>query len=150
MKKDIRYVPTPKAVVEGMLDLCKLGPEDFLIDLGSGDGRIPIEAGVRGAQARGIDIDRSLLRRSEYNAREAGVSARVQFYWGNLFSADVSEATVVTLYLRHRINMDLRPKLLSELRPGTRIVSHSFEMGDWEPEREVEVETKLLYLWTVP
>lgn len=150
MRKDIRYVPTPPKVVEAMLDLAQLTPEDYLIDLGSGDGRIPIQAGLRGARAQGIDIDPSLARRSDYNAMEAGVTSLVDFQVGNFFDADLRGATVVTLYLRHAINLALRPKFLEELEPGTRIVSHSFEMGDWEPENEIEVETKFLYLWIVP
>lgn len=150
MRKDIRYVPTPLDVVEAMLDLASLTSADYLIDLGSGDGRIPIRAGLRGARARGIDIDPSLVRRSDYNAMDAGVKSLVDFQIGNFFDADLTGATVVTLYLRNTINRDLMPKLLSELQPGTRIVSHSFDMPKWAPEQEVEVSTKLLFLWIVP
>jgi ribosomal protein L11 methylase PrmA len=150
VKKDIRYVPSPLGVVKGILDLAGLAPQDYLIDLGSGDGRIPIQAGLRGTRARGIDIDPSLVRRSDYNAIEAGVQSLVDFQIGNFFEADISLATVVTLYLRGVVNRQLKPKLLSELKSGSRIVSHSFEMFDWEPDQEVEVETKNIYLWFVP
>lgn len=150
MKKDIRYVPTPLHIVNAMLDLGELRPDDFLIDLGSGDGRIPIQAALRGARARGVEIDGSLARRSQYNAMEAQVDHRVEFLVEDMFRADISEATLLTLYLRHEVNAALQPKLQNELKPGTRIVSHSFCMVDWEPDQEIEVDTKLLFLWTVP
>jgi ribosomal protein L11 methylase PrmA len=149
MRKDIRYVPTPLTVVNGMLDLGRLQENDFLIDLGSGDGRIPIQAGLRGARARGIDIDPSLVLRSSHAAQKENISSRVEFQVGDLFRADLSEATFITLYLRHTVNAMLQPKLENELRKGTRIVSHSFCMVDWEPDLEIEVEAKLLFLWTV-
>lgn len=150
MKKDIRYVPTPLHIVNAMLDLGELRPDDFLIDLGSGDGRIPIQAALRGARARGVEIDGSLARRSQYNAMEAQVDHRVEFLVEDMFRADISEATLLTLYLRHEVNAALQPKLQNELKPGTRIVSHSFCMVDWEPDQEIEVDAKLLFLWTVP
>lgn len=150
MRKDIRFVPTPPAVVEAMLDLAELTPSDFLLDLGSGDGRIPIQAGIRGVRARGVDIDLSLVSRSDHNAIGAGVTHLVDFMVGDLFRVDLSMATVVTLYLGGSINKRLRPRLENELKPGTRIVSHSFDMPGWEPQRFVEVETKFLFMWTVP
>lgn len=150
MKKDIRYVPTPLHIINAMLDLGQLRPDDFLIDLGSGDGRIPIQAALRGARARGVEIDGSLARRSQYNAMEAQVDHRVEFLVEDMFRAEISEATLLTLYLRHEVNAALQPKLQNELKPGTRIVSHSFCMVDWEPDQEIEVDTKLLFLWTVP
>ncbi|HIB66009.1 MAG TPA: SAM-dependent methyltransferase [Phycisphaerales bacterium] len=150
MKKDIRYVPTPLHIVNAMLDLGELKPNDFLIDLGSGDGRIPIQAALRGARARGVEIDDSLARRSQYNAMEAQVDHRVEFLVEDMFRAEISEATFLTLYLRHTVNAALQPKLQNELKPGTRVVSHSFCMVDWEPDQEIEVDTKLLFLWTVP
>lgn len=149
MKKDIRYVPTPMSVVHGMLDLGGLHQDDFLIDLGSGDGRIPIQAGLRGTRARGIDIDPDLVRRSFYAAQQEKVSSLVDFEVGDLFRANLTEATIVTLYLRHHVNALLQPKLQNELAKGSRVVSHSFCMVDWEPDFEIEIDTKLLFLWTV-
>ena len=150
MQKDVRYVPTPPAVVQAMLDLAQVTPADFVVDLGSGDGRIPIQAGLRGVRARGIDIDLSLVSRSDHNAIHAGVTHLVDFVVGDLFRVDISEATVVTVYLGGSINRRLKPRLLSHLKPGTRIVSHSFDMPDWEPDKFLEVETKFLFLWVVP
>tara|TARA_Y100000815_G_C13101244_1_gene409523 strand:+ start:219 stop:671 length:453 start_codon:yes stop_codon:yes gene_type:complete len=149
LKKDIRYVPTPLNIVERMLDLARLKNDDFLIDLGSGDGRIPIQAARRGARARGIEIDPCLARRGEYQAIHEELSHLVDFYVQDLFEANLTEATVVTLYLRHWINASLQPKLQNELKEGTRVVSHSFCMVDWEPDVEIEFDTKLLFLWTV-
>lgn len=149
MRKDIRYVPTPYPIVDAMLELAGLTSSDFLIDLGCGDGRIPIRAALAGARSRGIDIDQSLVRRSVYNAMSAGVSEKAEFLVGDLFQADLREATVVSLYLRHKTNAELQPKLQNELKAGSRVVSHSFCMVDWEPEAEIEVETKLLFLWVV-
>jgi len=149
LRKDIRYVPSPLTVVQGMLELGQLTSNDFLIDLGSGDGRIPIEAARLGARARGIEIDPSLVKRSRHHAEVAGVASQVEFRQQDMFAADLSEATIVTLYLRDKVNASLQPKLQNELRPGTRIVSHSFCMVDWEPDVEIEVDTKLVLLWTV-
>lgn len=147
MKKDIRYVPSPPAVVEGLLGLARVGPGDVLHDLGSGDGRLVIAAALRGARAIGTEIDPRLVERSRAHAAEAGVEA--EFRQGNFFDADLSGVTVVTLYLLTHLNMALSTKLRQELRPGSRIVSHSFAMGDWEPDEVIEVETKLLHLWVV-
>jgi 16S rRNA A1518/A1519 N6-dimethyltransferase RsmA/KsgA/DIM1 with predicted DNA glycosylase/AP lyase activity len=149
MRKDIRYVPTPHNIVEGMLDLGRLQDDDFLIDLGSGDGRIPIQAAVRGTRARGVEIDPDLVRRSLHSAHRENVSSQVEFLVGDFFRANLSEATIVTLYLRHSVNVSLQPKLQNELKKGSRVVSHSFCMVDWEPDREIEVDTKLLFVWTV-
>ena len=142
-------MPTPLNIVERMLDLARLKNDDFLIDLGSGDGRIPIQAARRGARARGIEIDPCLARRGEYQAIHEDLSHLVDFYVQDLFEANLTEATVVTLYLRHWINASLQPKLQNELKEGTRVVSHSFCMVDWEPDEEIEFDTKLLFLWTV-
>lgn len=150
MKKDIRYVPTPPLVVEGMLDLAQLGPEDVLYDLGCGDGRLVIGAARRGARGVGIDIDSRLVARSIQNAESAGVSDRVSFQVGNFHTCSLEGATVVTLYLRGPINRALLPRLLDELNPGTLLVSHAFEMGDWEPEKTVELDARFLYRWRVP
>ena len=138
---DIHFVPTPEEVVEAMLRLADVGKDDVVYDLGSGDGRIPITAARRfGARGVGIDLDPKLVAQATRSAQDAGVGDRVRFIEGDIFEADISGATVVTLYLLSSINERLRPKLLKELRPGTRIVSHQFRMGDWQPEREIVVD----------
>lgn len=149
---DVRYEPSPHSVVRAMLDLAKVTPADVVYDLGSGDGRLPIAA-VRdfgAARAVGIDIDPALVAQSRQNAREAGVSGRVTFRNEDLFEADFSEATVVTLFLYPDVNMKLRPKLLSTLRPGTRVVSHWHSMEDWRADQTLWVEGRPLYLWVIP
>jgi ubiquinone/menaquinone biosynthesis C-methylase UbiE len=149
--RDVPYVPTPEPVVEKMLELAKVGPDDFVYDLGSGDGRIVITAAKKyGARGIGVDIDPQRVLEARDNAKAAGVSDKVEFREGNLFHVDLRDATVVTLYLLQSINMQLRPKLLSELKPGTRIVSHSFDMGDWEPLETATVEGRKVYYWVVP
>lgn len=149
---DVIYVPTPQPVVDAMLELARVGPDDILYDLGSGDGRIPVTAAKEfGIRAVGIDINPARIQEANANAEEAGVTDRVTFIEGDLFEANISEATVVTLYLLQSLNVRLRPKLLSELRPGTRIVSHAFDMANaWEPEETREVDGATIYLWTVP
>ena len=149
---DVIYVPTPQPVVEAMLRLAEVGPDDVLYDLGSGDGRIPVTAAQQfGIRAVGIDINPVRIREANANAEEAGVTDKVTFIEGDLFDAHISDATVVTLYLLQSLNVKLRPKLLSELRPGTRIVSHAFDMAnEWEPEQTEEVDGSMIYLWTVP
>lgn len=146
---DVIYVPTPEPVVKAMLDLAKVKPGDVLYDLGCGDGRIVIAAAKRGARATGVDIDPERLREARANAREAGVEDKVTFVEGDLFKVDFSDADVVTLYLLPDLNLRLRPKILA-LRPGTRIVSHSFDMGDWKPEVTEHVDNRTVYAWTVP
>ena len=149
--RDVPYVPTPEKVVERMLEVAKVGPNDVVYDLGSGDGRIVIAAAKKhGARGVGIDIDPERIREARDNASRAGVGSRVEFRQGDLFDANISEATVVTIYLLSGINMKLRPKLLAELKPGTRIVSHAFDMGDWKPQKEIEAAGTTLYLWVVP
>lgn len=124
---------------------------DVVYDLGSGDGRIPIMAAKKyGARGVGIDIDPVRVREAEHNARAAGVTERVRFIEGGLFEADLREATVVTLYLLPDLNLRLRSRLLRELKPGARIVSHSFDMGDWEPEKIVRLGKNTIYYWVVP
>jgi len=148
---DVIYVPTPKEVVEGMLKLAKVSRNDVVYDLGCGDGRIVIAAARQfGARSVGIDIDPIRVREAAENIRLAGVGDRARVIEGDLFATDVSEATVVTLYLLSRLNLKLRPKLLKELRPGTRIVSHAFDMDDWKPQRAESVGSSRIYLWTVP
>jgi amino acid transporter len=148
---DVPYLPTPPAVVDAMLDLAGLDGDGLLYDLGSGDGRIVIAGATRcGARGVGIEIDPALVRQSVANARNAGVTDRVRFIRGDLFEADLREATAVTLYLFDEVNLRLRPKLLRELRPGTPVVSHQFGMGDWRPDRTVEIEGRKVHLWIVP
>jgi ubiquinone/menaquinone biosynthesis C-methylase UbiE len=146
------YVPTPEAVVEAMLKAAKVGPNDVVYDLGCGDGRIVVSA-VRDFGAKrgiGVDIDPERIREARENVKQAKVGDRVKIVEGDLFTMDFKDATVVTLYLLPSLNLKLRPKLLSELRPGTRIVSHAFDMGDWAPEQTLQVDGKTVYLWTVP
>ncbi|WNG34342.1 class I SAM-dependent methyltransferase [Archangium minus] len=148
---DVPYVPTPQEVVDDMLAVADLKPGDVLYDLGSGDGRIVVTAaknfGVRGV---GIDINPERIQEAEANARSAGVQELTEFRQQDLFKADIDDATVVTMYLLPSVNNRLKPKLLRDLKPGTRIVSHSFDIEGWEPERIVESEGRTLYLWVVP
>ncbi|QRK13296.1 class I SAM-dependent methyltransferase [Archangium violaceum] len=148
---DVPYVPTPQEVVDDMLAAADLKPGDVLYDLGSGDGRIVVTAaknfGVRGV---GIDINPERIQEAEANARSAGVQELTEFRQQDLFEADIDEATVVTMYLLPSVNNRLKPKLLRELKPGTRIVSHAFDIEGWEPERIIESDGRTLYLWVVP
>lgn len=146
LAKDVPFVPTPEAVVDEMLTLAKVGPDDTVIDLGSGDGRIVIAAAKRGARATGVDIDPERIREANENAKEHGLQDKVKFIQQNLFDADLKPATVLTMYLLPSVNMKLRPKILSELQPGARVVSHAFDLGDWEPDHRQEQ----VYLWIVP
>jgi ubiquinone/menaquinone biosynthesis C-methylase UbiE len=150
-KLDVPYVPTPMEVVNKMLDMGKVGSKDVLYDLGCGDGRIVVTAAKeRGARGVGIDIDPQRIAEANENAQKAGVKDRVQFRVGDLFKSDFSPATVVTLYLLPDINKRLRPQLWQQLKPGTRIVSHAFDMGDeWPPEQTERVEFKTIYAWTI-
>jgi SAM-dependent methyltransferase len=147
---DVGFVPTPQDVVAGMLRLANVKRGDVVYDLGSGDGRIVIAAAKRyGARGVGLDIDPERIEEASRNARAAKVSDRVRFLKQDLFESDLSEATVVTLYLLPRLNLKLRPKLLAELKPGTRVVSHGFDMGDWSPDRTAQVGSTTIYLWTI-
>ena len=149
---DVIYVPTPTAVVAAMLKVAKVGKGDVVYDLGSGDGRIVISAVKDFGAARGIGIDINPIRIQEANdnAKKAAVTDRVRFLNQDLFETNFSEATVVTLYLLPSLNLKLRPKLMAELKPGTRIVSHSFDMGDWAPEQTLDVDGSRVYHWTIP
>ena len=148
---DVIYVPTPPEVVEEMLRIAEVKKGDVLYDLGCGDGRIPVTAAKKyGIRAVGIDIDPERIREATQNAVNAGVSHLVRFRQEDLFKADFHEATVVTLYLLPDLNLKLRPRLWSELKPGTRIVSHQFDMAEWKPEKELELNGRTIYLWTVP
>ncbi|MFC3080047.1 SAM-dependent methyltransferase [Phenylobacterium terrae] len=150
-KPDVRYEPSPHKVVRAMLELAKVGEQDVVYDLGSGDGRIPIAAARDfGARAVGIDIDPKLVARAKDNARKAGVADRVSFRNEDLFAADFSEATVVTLFLYPDVNLKLRPRLLATLKPGTRVVSHMHSMGDWRPQRTIRADGRDIHLWVIP
>lgn len=156
------YVPTPPAVVEAMLKLANVGPDDYVIDLGSGDGRIVLMAATKfRARGKGVDIDPDLVRRASASAREMGIGDRVSFEVQDVLKADVSRATVMTLYLLPGMMVSLQKKLLAELKPGTRIVSHDFTFEQWQPDRTITVETEEKYevtgfwtsdvhLWVVP
>lgn len=148
---DVRYEPSSLEVVVEMLKLANVRRGDVVYDLGCGDGRIVIAAAQKfGTRGVGIDIDPERIREARENARKARVTGRVRFRNQDLFDADISKATVVTLYLLPWVNLRLRPKLWSELRPGTRIVSHSHDMGDWQPEKQIEVDGHTIYYWTIP
>ena len=148
---DVIFVPTPMEVVEAMLKVAKVTKNDVIYDLGSGDGRIPITAAkVYGARGVGIDIDPVRIGEANANAKTAGVTDKVRFLNQDLFTTDISEATVVTLYLLPSLNVKLQPKLLKELKPGTRIVSHAFDIGDWKPEQTLVVDGRTIYFWTIP
>jgi cyclopropane fatty-acyl-phospholipid synthase-like methyltransferase len=155
---DVIFVPTPPEVVKAMLETAKVGKGDIVYDLGSGDGRIAIAA-VRdfgAGRSTGIDIDPQRIREATENLKQAeekmpGISKRVRFLNQDLFTTDISDATVITLYLLPSLNVKLMPKLKAELKPGTRIVSHSFDMmGQWEPEKTVDVNGRQVYFWTIP
>ena len=156
------YVPTPHTVVDAMLELARVGPDDFVVDLGSGDGRIVLTGATRfKANGMGVDIDGELVDLANASARRLGVAERVRFLEQDVLNADVSRATVLALYLLPGMMESLRPKLLKELRPGARIVSHDFDFGEWKPDRSVDVQTpekyditgnwtSVVHLWTVP
>ena len=148
---DVRYVPMPQNVVEAVLELAAVTSQDVLYDLGSGDGRIPITAAVRyGARGVGIEIDTFPLRSAYDNLKKAGVADRVRFLNEDMFEADISEATVVTLFLLPQVNQRLMPKLKRELRRGTRIVSYLYDMGDqWPPDESRDVDGLMIYRWTI-
>jgi SAM-dependent methyltransferase len=148
---EVPFVRTPQPVVDRMLDLADVSADDVVYDLGSGDGRIPITAAEQyGARAVGIEIKPDLVQKARTNAKLAGVADRVTFRQQDLFDADFSDATVVTLYLLPDVNTRLRPLLFEQLAPGTRVVSHGFDMDDWKPDKRVRAEDTYLYLWTIP
>jgi hypothetical protein len=157
---DAPFVPTPQVVVDQMLTMAKVGPADYLIDLGSGDGRIVIAAAKKyGARGFGVDLDGGLVHTAQREAERQGVAARVVFRQMNLFFTDIGEATVLTMYLYPGILMQLRPRLFDRLKPGTRVVSHDFDMGDWAPDERSTVPVpdkpygpprSEVYLWIVP
>ena len=147
--KDVIWVPTPDALVERMLEMAKVTPRDYLVDLGSGDGRTVIAAAKRGVKALGIEYNPDMVKLSVRNAEKAGVQNMAQFVHGDVFATDFSQATVITMYLLSSLNLKLRPTLLN-MKPGTRLVSHAFNMGDWNPDETAEVEGYRAYLWIVP
>jgi precorrin-6B methylase 2 len=148
--QDVRYEPTPMPVVRAMLELARVGPQDVVYDLGSGDGRIPITAAKEfGARGVGIEIDPALLSRAQANARAAGVEDKVEFRLGDMYAADVRPATVVALFLHPQPNLKLRPKLRSDLRPDARVVSYIWDMGDWPADEVRTVNRRRIFLWRI-
>ena len=156
--KDVIWVPTPEALVEKMLDMAQVTPDDYVIDLGSGDGRTVIAAAKRGARALGVEYNPNMVAFSIHNAEIAGVSDKASFVNADLFATDFSDATVLTMFLLPSINLELRPHILT-LNPGTRIVSNTFDMGDWEPDEKAVIEQSdnpceshyhTALLWVVP
>lgn len=149
---DVIYVPTPPEVVDAMLTVANVGRGDVLYDLGSGDGRIPITAAQKYnvTRATGIEINPERISEAQRNLKTAGVGDRVRFRNEDLFEADFSDATVITLYLLPALNVKLLPKLLKEVKPGTRVVSHAFAMGDWKPEQTLDIGGRSVYFWTIP
>ena len=150
-KPDVAYVSTPDFVVERMLDMANVGPGDYVIDLGCGDGRINIAAAKRGAFGHGVDIDPERIKEARVNAEKAGVADKVVFLEENIYNTDFSGATVIAMYLFPSINVKLRPKFLENLKPGTRIVSHDFGMDEWKPDKQIgRMENHAALLWIVP
>ena len=143
------FITTPESIVPIMLDLAAVTASDIVYDLGCGDGRIVIAAGRRGARGVGVDIDDGLIQNARVAARQAGVDDRVRFTRGDLFELDYREATVVMLYLSERLNLQLWPQLKTQLKPGARIVSHRFKMGDIKPERTINIDNRDIYLWRI-
>jgi SAM-dependent methyltransferase len=150
-ERDVRFEPTPDPVVRAMLELAGVGPGDVVYDLGSGDGRIPIAAARDfGARGVGIEIDPALVSRARAGARAAGVADKVTFRRGNMHEANIRDATVVTLFLHPEPNIKLRPKLRAELRPGARVVSYMWDMGDWTPDEKRPAGRYEIFLWRIP
>ncbi len=158
IKQEAPYVATPIEVVRAMLDLGSVGPNDFLIDLGSGDGRIVIIAAKEyGASGFGVDFNQKLIELSKKKAVAEGVERQTEFFTQNIFKTDIRKATVVTMYLLNEVNLELRPKLLNELKPSTRVISHDFHMGEWRPDKMKHLDVprlyqkdSILYLWNIP
>jgi SAM-dependent methyltransferase len=148
---DVIFVPTAFETVIAMLKLAEVSDKDIVYDLGCGDGRFVVTAAQQfGARGVGVDIDPERIKEARELAKRTGADSKVRFIEGDLFETDISEATVVTLYLLTRLNLKLRPKLMKELIPGTRIVSHAFDMGDWKPEKTANVSGSPIYLWRIP
>ena len=150
-RPDVIFVPTPEEVVEEMLKVANVTGKDVLYDLGSGDGRIPITAAKKfGTRGIGVDIDPERIKEANENVAKNNVGNLVRVVHADLFEQDLSGASVVTLYLLPSLNVKLMPKLMKELKPGTRIVSHAFDMGDWKPEKELDVDGRKVFYWTIP
>ena len=151
-KLDVWYVPTPNEIVDRMLDVANVSPLDVVYDLGCGDGRIVIAAAKKyGTRGVGVDLDPARIREAQANAKKAGVENLVTFKVADLFKTDLTEATVVTLYLLPELNRRLKPKLFAELKPGARVVSHDWDMGrDWPPDEEIKLGTSGIYMWKMP
>ena len=149
-KKIVPFVPTPQEVVDKMVELAGVKKGDVVYDLGSGDGRIVITAAKKGAKAVGFEIDGDLVKQSRDNIRKAGVQDQAEIRQQDILTVDLSAASVVTMYLLPDVNLQLRPNILSQLKPGSRVVSHAFDMGDWKPDRTERVEGRTVYLWTIP
>ena len=149
-KKIVPFVPTPQDVVDKMIDLAGVKKGDTVYDLGSGDGRIVITAAKKGAKAVGFEIDGDLVKESRENIGKAGVQNSAEIRQQDILTVDLSAASVVTMYLLPDVNLRLRPNILSQLKPGSRVVSHAFDMGDWKPDKTERVNGRTIYLWTVP
>ena len=149
-KHIVPFVPTPQLVVDKMVELARIKKGDVVYDLGSGDGRIVITAAKKGAKAVGFEIDGDLVKQARENIRKAGVHAQAEIRQQDIRTVDLSAASVVTMYLLPDVNLQLKPKILSQLKPGSRVVSHAFDMGDWQPHRIERFEGRILYLWTIP
>ena len=149
-KKIVPFVPSPQEVVDKMIELADVQKDDVVYDLGSGDGRIVITAAKKGAKAVGFDIDPQLVKESRENSRKAGVEDRAEIRNQDILTVDLSPASVVTMYLLPDVNLKLKPNLLRQLKPGSRVVSHAFDMGDWKPDKTERVNGRTVYLWTIP
>jgi len=149
-KKIVPFVPTPQEVVDKMIELAGVKTGDVVYDLGSGDGRIVITAAKKGARAVGFDVDGDLVKESRENIRKAGVQELAEIRQQDILTVDLSGASVVTMYLLPDVNLKLRPNVLSQMKPGSRVVSHAFDMGDWKPDKTERVDGRTIYLWTVP
>jgi hypothetical protein len=148
---DVPYVPTPQEVVDRMLDIAKVSGKDFVMDLGCGDGRMLVTAASKfGARGRGVDLNPQRIKEANANAQKANVTDKVAFEVKNLFDTSIKDANVLTMYLLPSVNLQLRPRILEEMRPGSRIVSHSFDMGDWEADLQDRVSYARIYYWMVP
>ncbi len=151
LELEVPYVPTPQNVVDEMLKIAGVKNSDVLYDLGSGDGRIVVTAAkTYGAHAMGFDLNPERIKEANENAKKAGVTDKVKFNLKNLYDADLHGASVVSLYLLPSVNLKLRPKLFAELKPGSRVVSHDFDMGDWKPDKTVELDGHHIYFWVIP
>ena len=148
--KDVVWVPTPPAVVEYMLDMAKVTPQDFVIDLGSGDGRIVLAAARRGAKGFGVDLNADLVQLSNEEAARLGLAERAQFQVKDMFQTDLSPPSVLTTYLLPHLNVRVRPQLLRQMKPGSRVVAYSFHMGEWQPDAVAQVDGLTVHYWLVP